>query len=126
MIVSLAMRWVLVAALMFLAAPVMGRDNGQYAQVDPETREWFQGLRPGGGQGVPCCADADGTSDPNWVGKKGDDGNWHYSVQLGGKWVDVPDDAVVTVPNRAGRTIIWTYTLNGVTYIRCFMPGPMS
>jgi len=43
----------------------------------------------------------------------------------------VPDDAVITEPNRAGRTMVWPYTaVRGTdpprTEIRCFMPGSMG
>lgn len=112
--------------MLLVAAPVLGRDNGQYAQTSPDMHEWFKGLRGDHGKGTPCCADADGTSDPNWTGKKGTDGIWHYQVEIKGKWIEVPEDAVVDGPNRAGRTVVWTYDLYGETYIRCFMPGPMS
>jgi hypothetical protein len=71
-----------------------------------------------------CCSDADGTavSDVDWESKDG-----RYRVRLGGEWIDVPDDALVTVPNRAGRTMIWPMPMiEGDTIkIRCFMPGSM-
>jgi hypothetical protein len=37
----------------------------------------------------------------------GESGNGHYRVRLDGEWVDVPDEAVITEPNRVGRTIAW-------------------
>jgi hypothetical protein len=41
-------------------------------------------------------------------------------------WVDVPEDAVITEPNRAGRTMVWPiWGYQGPT-IRCFMPGSMT
>ena len=67
-------------------------------------------------------------ADPDWESKDG-----HYRVRLGGEWIDVPDDALVTVPNRAGRTMVWPMP-PGYDYedgapipprIRCFMPGAM-
>ena len=66
--------------------------------------------------------DADGTalSDVDWEAKDG-----HYRVWLDGAWHDVPDDAVITEPNRAGKTMVWPMrSIVGLT-IRCFMPGPM-
>ena len=40
---------------------------------------------------------------------------------------DVPDDAVVIEPNRAGKTMVWPYYSDGkLIYIRCFMPGDMG
>jgi hypothetical protein len=96
------------------------RDRGQYANSSPELRAWFEGLKSGKG---PCCSDADGTavSDVDW-----ESGNGHYRVRLEGQWVDVPDEAVITEPNRIGRTMVWPLRgYLGLT-IRCFMPGSMT
>jgi len=30
------------------------------------------------------------------------------AAMAGCGWHDVPDDAVITVPNRAGRTMVWS------------------
>jgi hypothetical protein len=65
-------------------------------------------------------------SDVDWESKDG-----HYRVRLEGRWIDVPDDAVITEPNRAGRTMVWPYMAVGGpdsprTEIRCFMPGSMG
>ena len=96
------------------------RDRGQYANSSPELKAWFEGLKSGKG---PCCSDADGTavSDVDW-----ESGNGHYRVRLDGQWVDVPDEAVITEPNRIGRTMVWPLRgYLGLT-IRCFMPGSMT
>jgi hypothetical protein len=92
--------------------------DGRYA--NSPLKEWFDGLRSGKG---PCCSDADGSavSDVDWESKDG-----HYRVRLDGAWVDVPDEAVVTEPNRVGRAMVWPIkSYMGVT-IRCFMPGSMT
>jgi hypothetical protein len=34
--------------------------------------------------------------------------NGHYRVRLENNWIDVPDDAIITEPNRAGRTMVWS------------------
>ena len=64
-------------------------------------------------------------ADPDWESKDG-----HYRVRLGGEWIDVPDDALVTVPNRAGRTMVWPMPFiegkTNIIMIRCFMPGSMT
>jgi len=60
-------------------------------------------------------------ADPDWESKDG-----HYRVRLGGKWIDVPDDALITEPNRAGRTMVWPMRFDGQISIRCFMPGSMT
>ena len=96
------------------------RDRGQYANSNPELKAWFDGLKSGKG---PCCSDADGTavSDVDWQS-----GGGHYRVRLDGEWVDVPDEAVITEPNRVGRTMVWPIRgYLGLT-IRCFMPGSMT
>jgi hypothetical protein len=107
--------------LLPLASPFgYARDRGQFANANAELKAWFDGLKSGKG---PCCSDADGTvvSDVDWQS-----GNGHYRVRLDGEWVDVPDEAVVTEPNRVGRTMVWPLRgYLGLT-IRCFMPGSMS
>jgi hypothetical protein len=97
------------------------RDRGQFAHANPELKAWFEGLKSGKG---PCCSDADGTavSDVDW-----ESGHGHYRVRIDGEWVDVPDNAVITEPNRIGRTMVWPIRDGvGGLYIRCFMPGSMT
>jgi hypothetical protein len=114
------------AVVAVLALPVFGRDlDGRYA--DSPLHDWFEHLASGRG---PCCSFVDGyvVEDADWETKDG-----HYRVRVprvanseDGIWVDVPDDAVITEPNRAGRTMVWPfYTDQGVS-IRCFMPGSMT
>ena len=50
----------------------------------------------------------------------------HYRVGIDGEWVDVPNEAVVDGPNRAGRTMVWPYYLDGHPKARCFVPGSMG
>jgi hypothetical protein len=50
----------------------------------------------------------------------------HYRVRLDNKWVDVPDKAVITEPNHAGRTTVWPMRFDEQESIRCFMPGSMT
>jgi hypothetical protein len=46
--------------------------------------------------------------------------------RLENSWIDVPDDALITVPNRVGRTMVWPLRFDGQILIRCFMPGSMG
>jgi hypothetical protein len=39
---------------------------------------------------------------------------------------EVPDDAVITEPNRYGRTMVWPIKGALGISIRCFMPGSMT
>lgn len=99
--------------------PGLARDpDGRYA--NSPLKQWFDSLRSGKG---PCCSDADGSavSDVDWESKSG-----HYRVRIDGEWYDVPDDAVITEPNRVGRTMVWPiHGYQGLS-IRCFMPGSMT
>lgn len=127
----------LVAAIAIGAVSAFARDlDGRYAQSP--LKLWMDGLRSGNG---PCCSEADGyvIADADWESKDG-----HYRVQIprwrfepsketpsppaGTEmiWVDVEDRAVVTEPNRAGRTMVWPiWGFQGPT-VRCFMPGSMT
>ena len=109
-------------ALLISATVLIGnataRDDGRYA--GSPLKPWFDSLKSAKGL---CCSDADGfvVSDPDWDSKDG-----HYRVRLEGEWVMVPDDAVITEPNRAGRTMVWPIKGSlGIT-IRCFLPGSMT
>jgi hypothetical protein len=107
------------ALLLGLVAQVShARDDGRYA--NSPLKAWFDALKSGKG---PCCSDADGyaVADPDWESKSG-----HYRVRIEGEWFDVPDDAVITEPNRAGRTMVWPIKGWGGMTIRCFMPGSMT
>src|SRR3982075_2755984 len=101
-----------------LIGAVQARDDGRYSQSP--LKPWFDSLKSGKG---PCCSDADGfaIADPDWESKSG-----HYRVRIDNEWVDVPDDAVITEPNRAGRTMVWPVKGTLGTSIRCFMPGSMT
>jgi len=86
----------------------------------PELNSWFDHLASGKGL---CCSFADGfaVADPDWESSNG-----HYRVRLDGEWIDVPDEAVITEPNRVGRTMVWPLRGYMGTTIRCFMPGSMT
>jgi hypothetical protein len=110
-----------VATLMLALAfnPGYARDpDGRYA--NSPLKQWFDSLKSGKG---PCCSDADGTavSDVDW-----ESANGHYRVRLDGDWIDVPDEAVITEPNRIGRTMVWPLRGYLGVSIRCFMPGSMT
>jgi hypothetical protein len=113
------LRTILVVAPALLAAGLAwARDDGRYA--NSPLKPWFDSLRSGRGL---CCSNADGVavSDPDWDSKDG-----HFRVRLDGQWIDVPDDAVIKEPNRAGRTMVWPNKSPVGTSIRCFLPGTMS
>jgi len=86
----------------------------------PNSTNGSTSSHPAGGL---CSSFADGfaVSDVDWESKDG-----HYRVRLENNWIDVPDDALITEPNRAGRTMVWPMRFNGEISIRCFMPGSMT
>ena len=98
------------------ATPALARDDGRYA--GSALKSWFDQLASRKGL---CCSFADGWAieDADW-----DVAGGHYRVRIEGQWVDVPDEALVTVPNRFGRAVVWpTRDETGAIGIRCFMPG---
>jgi hypothetical protein len=120
------MKTIIVSLIAFVALcasvqPAASRDDGRYA--GSPLKPWFDSLKSGKG---PCCSVADGValSDSDWDTKDG-----HYRVFIDGEWWNVPDDAVITEPNRAGRTMVWPVYNRGLSgyriNIRCFMPGSM-
>jgi hypothetical protein len=116
---------ILCLGLLHATPRAFARDpDGRYA-ASP-LKPWFDRLSSKKGL---CCSDADGTalSDPDWKSNGG-----HYQVRLENRWIDVPEDAVITEPNRAGRTMVWPVYYRGMEDsdtridIRCFMPGSMG
>ena len=101
-----------------VSMPSWARDDGRYAKMDPNMHAWFDRLASGKGL---CCSFADGFSiaDVDWDTKDG-----RFRVRVDGQWIDVPDTAVVTEPNRFGPAVVWPYRdADGTTQIRCFLPG---
>ena len=117
---------VLIAVVLAQALPAWGRDlDGRY-RASP-LHDWFEHLASSKGL---CCSFADGyvVEDADWETQGG-----HYRVRVPSVanaaeaiWVDVPDDAVITEPNKAGRTMVWPLYGPGPISIRCFMPGSMT
>jgi hypothetical protein len=110
--VAVVILWITV----FVPIHLNARDDGRFA--NSPLKEWFDRLASRNGL---CCAFADGIGlqDVDWDTQDG-----HYRVRIQGEWLVVPDDAVVTEPNRFGPAVVWPYTDRfGITRIRCFMPG---
>ncbi|HYM31819.1 MAG TPA: hypothetical protein VEU47_10990 [Candidatus Cybelea sp.] len=88
----------------------------------PELDGWYHDLHAQ--NGAWCCEGNEAThlADTDWESKDG-----HYRVRIDGRWIDVPDGAVIAAPNRDGRTLVWPFYLNGERAgVRCFMPGSMT
>jgi hypothetical protein len=103
--------------MLMLQIPAHAHDHSR-----PELDGWFKGLQSS--SKAPCCdgSDAMRLDDVDWISKGG-----HYQVRLEGEWIDVPDDAIVGEPNRAGPTMVWPWRTDGkLNRVRCFMPGSMT
>jgi len=102
--------------LLVIAGMAHAHDHGRPG-LDP----WFKALTSRAG--ALCCDGTDATrlDDVDWESKDG-----RYRVRIDGKWIDVPESAVVDGPNKAGPAMVWPVEGYGVLTIRCFMPGSMS
>ena len=112
----LTMAVVAVGCIVLVPNHSHARDDGRFA--NSPLKEWFDRLASKNGL---CCAFADGVSvqDVDWDTQDG-----HYRVRIHGEWIEVPDAAVITEPNRFGPAVVWPYNDRyGNTQIRCFMPG---
>lgn len=112
----------MVAAFLFwvLTLIVYGKDDGRYA--NSPLKPWFDSLESGYGL---CCSVADGrkVEDPD-IDMTGSKCSEAICVRVDGEWYDVPDKAILKVPNRYGPAVVWPMTgPAGGTYIRCFLPG---
>jgi hypothetical protein len=107
------MRFLLVVLLLLTTAATtpmsLARDDGRYA--NSPLKQWFESLKSAKGF---CCAEADGRD------TEYDIRDSKYWVPVNGVWTEVPADAVITEPNKAGRAILW---LDPLQNIRCFIPG---
>jgi hypothetical protein len=117
---------VVVAVLLTQVLPAWGRDTDGRYRGSP-LHDWFEHLASGKGL---CCSFADGymMEDADWETR---DGHYRVRVPIAANvvdaiWVDVPDEAVITEPNKAGRTMVWPLYGLGPVSIRCFMPGSMT
>jgi hypothetical protein len=123
MVSSIRFCVVLVIVLLSLQLAHARDPDGRFA--NSPLKSWFEKLASGKG---PCCSDADGSVvlDSDWESKDG-----HYRVRIRDKWWDVPAEALITEPNKVGRTMVWPiyYWSSGSldrVEIRCFMPGAMT
>ncbi len=101
----------------------VARDNAQFAQADPQTRQWFRDqISPR--TGVHCCDESDGV----YAEEDIRDGHyWTRFPQSNGEWMQVPDEVVIKDPNRNGAPVVWWYADidhgQRIVKIRCYAVG---
>jgi len=91
----------LIATLMFCAvsATAAAMDRGQFKNVPPEIREWFEHMRSP--KGILCCSYADGHRTGYDI-RQG-----QYWVPIEGEWYPVPPETVIKTENPIGEAIVW-------------------
>ncbi len=114
-------RMALIAIFAACPAGLAARDNGQYANVPKETKDWVKALTDKDGNG--CCDTADGyPAEVEW-----DTETNNYKVRIDGQWHVVPPKAVVEKPNKLGYAVVWYWRKweNNIStpQIRCFIAG---
>jgi hypothetical protein len=91
-----------IATLMFCAVSATAAaamDRGQFKNVPPEIREWFENMRSP--NGISCCSYADGHRTGYDI-RQG-----QYWVPIDGDWYPVPREAVIKTENPVGEAIVW-------------------
>jgi len=106
-----------VLLVLFICAPALARDNGQYSQVSPEVRDWFRAQKSPK-TGNFCCDEADGIYAEEDIREGRSWTRWS-----GHDWRPVPEDVVIRDSNRHGAPVVWWYADRGETKIRCYAPG---
>ncbi|MGB6767560.1 MAG: hypothetical protein WBE50_05625 [Methyloceanibacter sp.] len=118
----------MIASLVFCtvsATAAIAMDRGQFANVPPEVRQWFEHLRSPAG--MLCCSYADGHRTGYDMRQD------QYWVPIEGEWYPVPPEAVIKTANPVGEAIVWYQSVSTSEYnmvistdpkyrIVCFVP----
>jgi hypothetical protein len=113
-----------IATLTFCAVSTTAAamDRGQFNNVPPEIRDWFENMRSP--NGIMCCSYADG----HRTGYDMREGQ--YWVPIEGEWYPVPPEAVIKTENPVGEAIVWyqgapeaNLPRNDWYRIICFVPS---
>lgn len=112
----------LIMVLCLIATSAWAVDNGQYQNVDPKIRDWFEKQRAPNSR-VPCCSISDGHI-TTW--RKSEKEGFEYEVPIEGEWHVVPPEVIIrNSGNPTGSAIVWFVKQYSSTYhIRCFVLGP--
>ena len=106
----------MVCTTVFAPNHLYARDDGRFA--NSPLKEWFDHLAS---RNKLCCAFCRRCQS---AGCRLGHAGWPLSCPHSGEWIVVPDDSVVTEPNRFGPAVVWPYhARDGTTRIRCFIPG---
>jgi hypothetical protein len=113
---SCGRKFALLIPLLFIGFGAQAFDNGQYDNVPSNIRAWFKSVRSA--RGIPCCDIADGHRTDYDMRANA------YWVPIEGKWMQVPDEAVLrNTGNPTGDAVVWYSKYGDHVVIRCFAPG---
>ena len=111
-----------------LTTKAHARWKEEYAQMyAPDERRWFNNqVVPGGPmKGGSCCSIADGEYAEEDI--RCDQNECHYWTRFSEHpdWIMVPDELVITTPNKHGKPTVWwgKDSGNGQVFIRCYAVG---
>lgn len=105
----------LLAILTGSASSDWARVAAEWGDINQNQKDWF--IQQHNKRGFLCCSSADGHP-VDWEIRSS-----KYWVFWNDEWKEVPDEAVIEIPNPVGRAVLWVSYDNG---IRCFIPGPAA
>lgn len=104
-----------VAAIPLESLADWSRVADEWPDVTQTQKDWF--IKQHNKNGFLCCSSADGHP-VDWEIRSN-----KYWVYWNDEWKEVPDEAVIEIPNPVGRAVLWVTQYN---LIRCFIPGPAA
>ena|SRR5579859_3852190 len=128
--------WTVTMAIVIVILLIANSCARAHEAARPELNGWFMQLKSDKG----LCCDGDEAlhlRDVEWETQDKKDSHFRVKVPTDAAayerarhgesvdtvWVDVPDDAVIDEPNKAGSALVWPVYNESIIWIRCFMPG---
>lgn len=121
----------LIGSLLLLAMTTKASSReqypGQWAQVDPEKRQWFRQQQSP--SGYNCCSEADWDNVEEDIRNGGEYWvRWDKSIAMHPEtkgWMKVPEAVIIPGPNKYGPGVWWSYSEETGLAIRCYSRGPL-
>jgi hypothetical protein len=117
---SLAVRKLLLAALLAIVTAAHARDDGRFAQADPAWRDWFRSLNAPSNKHISCCDESDCLRTEVEMTPRG-----YRARTPDGQWIDVPELAILyDRGNPTGAPVLCTAgNARDGWRVLCFVPG---
>jgi hypothetical protein len=98
--------------MLALGTPAAARDNGQWANVPSNIREWFQNLKQPDHPRLSCCGEADAFEADSFE----EEGDHYVAIITDGKGV-IPNGTRISVPNSKMKWDKGNPTGHGIIFI---------